>query len=55
VDEGKIRAVLLENQSKFQANPTAVKKSKFSKFLEESMKAAEETKRQQEAEKKKKK
>jgi YidC/Oxa1 family membrane protein insertase len=55
VDEGKIRAVLLENQSKFQANPTAVKKSKFSKFLEESMKAAEETKRKQEAEKKKKK
>ena len=52
VDEGKIRAILLENKTKFQANPSAVKKSKFSKFMEDSMKAAEEAKKQQEVNKK---
>jgi YidC/Oxa1 family membrane protein insertase len=55
VDEDKIKAVLEENRKNFKANPSAAKKSRFSEFMEKSMKAAEEAKKEQEAAKKKKK
>lgn len=47
IDEDKIKAVLNENRQKF--NRGEVKKSKFSDYLQKSLQAAEEAKKQQEA------
>ncbi len=47
IDEGKILAVLNENRKKFERGE--VKKSKFSDYLQKSLQAAEEAKKQQEA------
>lgn len=49
VDETKIKAVLDENRKKFASG--AVKKSKFASMLEKTMQAAEESRKQQEAQK----
>ncbi|MBC7891136.1 MAG: membrane protein insertase YidC, partial [Sphingobacteriaceae bacterium] len=46
IDEGKILAVLNENRQKFARGE--VKKSKFSDYLQKSLQAAEEAKKQQE-------
>lgn len=53
VDEDKIKAILNENRRKIATGEK--KKSKFSEMLEKQLKAAEEAKRQAEAEAKKKK
>jgi YidC/Oxa1 family membrane protein insertase len=47
IDEDKIKAVLNENRKKFERGE--VKKSKFSDYLQKSLQAAEEAKKQQEA------
>ena len=49
IDEDKIKAVLEENRKKFARGE--VKKSKFSDYLQKSLQAAEEAKKQQETQK----
>ncbi|MBA4854093.1 membrane protein insertase YidC [Emticicia sp. BO119] len=53
VDEEKIRGILMNNKIKYQANPQAAKKGKFAQFMENQVKMAEESRRQQEDLKKK--
>jgi YidC/Oxa1 family membrane protein insertase len=55
VDEDKIRKILDNNKIKFQANPQAAKKGKFAQFMENQVKLAEENRKVQSDEKKKKK
>ena len=55
VDEDKIRRILDENKAKFKANPQAAKKGKFAQFMENQVKLAEENRKLQNDEKKKKK
>jgi YidC/Oxa1 family membrane protein insertase len=55
VDEDKIRTILDNNKIKFQANPQAAKKGKFAQFMENQVKLAEENRKLQNDEKKKKK
>lgn len=55
VDEDKIRKILDENKVKFRANPQAAKKGKFAQFMENQVKLAEENRKLQNDEKKKKK
>jgi YidC/Oxa1 family membrane protein insertase len=55
VDEDKIRKILDNNKIKFQANPQAAKKGKFARFMENQVKLAEENRKVQNDEKKKKK
>jgi YidC/Oxa1 family membrane protein insertase len=53
VDEDKIREILMNNKIKYQANPQAAKKGKFAQFMENQVKMAEETRKQQDELKKK--
>lgn len=53
VDEDKIREILMNNKVKYHANPQAAKKGKFAQFMENQVKMAEESRKNQEELKKK--
>lgn len=53
VDEDKIREILMNNKVKYQANPQGAKKGKFAQFMENQVKLAEESRKQQDELKKK--
>jgi len=53
VDEDKIREILMNNKIKYHANPQAAKKGKFAQFMENQVKMAEESRKQQDELKKK--
>lgn len=53
VDEEKIRGILMNNKIKYHANPQAAKKGKFAQFMENQVKMAEESRKNQDELKKK--